>query len=120
MKIQEMMLLAGRPTSRSENSEGAQMNLQTTNGHRAGRKDLAAILVDAGAQKANAWRVLITPRLAQTFLARMGHNRPVRRNAVERYKASINDWPYTGEAMIFAASSGQMIDGQHRCIAIEE
>lgn len=61
----------------------------------------------------------VTPELAKTWLTQNVSNRPVRRETVHSYaRDMINGaWKVTGEAIKFS-SSGQLLDGQHRLLAI--
>jgi hypothetical protein len=65
--------------------------------------------------------VLITPEIAREFLARNRSNRPISRATVEKYKKDLIEkhWEVTHEG-IGIDINGNMIDGQHRCTAIEE
>lgn len=66
-------------------------------------------------------RYEITPDLAAELLARNKHNRPVSRREVERLKRILmgGQWEFNGEAIKFG-SSGELLDGQHRLLAIAE
>lgn len=63
--------------------------------------------------------VRVGPELAQTYLARNVHNRPLRQRHVALYAADMTagNWRYTGEPIKFDRD-GHLIDGQHRLAAI--
>lgn len=63
----------------------------------------------------------ITPQIAEGLLARNTHNRAVRISAVDQYAADMRkgDWQVNGEAIKISAG-GQILDGQHRLMAILE
>lgn len=62
---------------------------------------------------------IITPEVAQGYLARNKHNRAMRRGLVERYAESMKrgEWRATHQGIAFDAS-GYLLDGQHRLKAI--
>lgn len=64
---------------------------------------------------------LMTPAMAEQILKnnRMGNNRRVRQSRVDYYSAMIkrNAWDLNGET-IKIASDGQLLDGQHRLLAV--
>jgi hypothetical protein len=70
---------------------------------------------------ADAYRVAMTPDLARELLGLMKHNRPVKNRAVKYYCSQIQrgEWEYTGETIILN-KRGEVLDGQHRLIAIVE
>lgn len=70
------------------------------------------------AQPAQAFRVRVTPEMAQDFLKTMARNRPLVVGRVAAYQDRLRrgEWSYTGQGIVFA--NGKMIDGQHRCWAI--
>ena len=59
---------------------------------------------------------LITPALAEKYIAKNTHNRNIRQRTVDAYAADGN-WQWNGEAIKFAVS-GTLLDGQHRLLAI--
>lgn len=63
----------------------------------------------------------VTPALAERLLARNTHNRRVTFSRVDQYAADMRngDWQLNGEA-IKISSTGQVLDGQHRLMAILE
>ncbi len=63
--------------------------------------------------------VTVTPDLATEWLARNGHNRPLRQRAVTDYARDMDSghWLQNGEAIKFA-SDGTLLDGQHRLHAV--
>jgi hypothetical protein len=63
--------------------------------------------------------VLVTPELAQEWLAKNEGNRPLRQNVVQLYATDIaaGKWQMNGETIKLAAS-GRVLDGQHRLQAI--
>lgn len=63
----------------------------------------------------------ITPKLAEKLLARNTHNRGISTSRIGQYAADIRkgDWQLNGEA-IKIAQTGQILDGQHRLLAILE
>jgi hypothetical protein len=63
----------------------------------------------------------LTPALAEQLLARNTHNRSVGMPRVEQYAADIRKghWRFNGEA-IKIAHTGQVLDGQHRLLAVLE
>lgn len=65
--------------------------------------------------------VTLDRKLAHDLLANAATNRSVRRSRVARYRTDMqhNHWMLNGEPIIIS-SEGKMIDGQHRCIAIED
>lgn len=77
-------------------------------------------LLGAGAGKANAFKVQLSPRLAKSFLGlNISYNRPVSQKTVERYASLMNQgrWVYSGQGIVFNCS-GEMINGQHTCEAV--
>jgi len=64
-------------------------------------------------------RVLVTPAMAEKFLARNGHNRRVQDSTVRRYASEMRNgrWIFTGEGIRFD-TNGNLIDGQHRLHAV--
>ena len=65
--------------------------------------------------------VTLDKNLAHDLLANAATNRSVRRSRIARYRSDMqhNHWMLNGEPIIIS-SEGKMIDGQHRCIAIED
>lgn len=65
--------------------------------------------------------VHVTPVLAEQWLSRNCRNRKVNRRTVAMYARAMQrgEWMLTGEAIKFA-SSGDLLDGQHRLAAIVE
>lgn len=65
--------------------------------------------------------MLITPAMAADWLRRNKTNRPIRRPDVERIKADIRvgRWRINGET-VKIDENGDLLDGQHRLIAIVE
>ncbi|MGV9891702.1 hypothetical protein [Streptomyces sp. NPDC003395] len=63
--------------------------------------------------------VMVTPQLAQEWLDRNVHNRPIRKNKVDNYARDMKagNWALNGEAIKFAID-GVLLDGQHRLHAI--
>lgn len=63
----------------------------------------------------------VTPALAQQWLDRNSKNRPVRKSRVAELAADMKAkrWMVNGETIIIA-EDGDMIDGQHRCLACVE
>jgi hypothetical protein len=63
--------------------------------------------------------VLVTPELAQEWLAKNEGNRPLRQHVVQIYATDIaaGKWQMNGETIKLAAS-GRVLDGQHRLQAI--
>lgn len=79
---------------------------------------LRRTLLERGEQ-AQAYHLMLTPALAKEFLERQRKNRPYRANRVLHYrnKMRADDWGFTGQPLIFN-QYGQMMDGQHRCLAV--
>lgn len=65
--------------------------------------------------------VELTPKLAHQLLQRNKHNRGIANARVEQYAADMRrgDWQINGEA-IKVSRDGQILDGQHRLLAILE
>ncbi len=65
--------------------------------------------------------VTITPKLAEKWLQRNTHNRGVVSSRVDQYAADMRrgDWRVNGET-IKVAADGQILDGQHRLMAVLE
>lgn len=63
--------------------------------------------------------ITVTPALAQEWLDRNLHNRPIRKNKVDSYARDMKsgNWALNGEAVKFAVD-GILLDGQHRLHAI--
>lgn len=63
--------------------------------------------------------ITVTPALAQEWLDRNVHNRPIRKNKVADYARDMRSgrWALNGEAVKFAID-GVLLDGQHRLLAI--
>jgi hypothetical protein len=63
--------------------------------------------------------ITINPTVAQLFLEKNSHNRPISSNSVQRYAAEMlgGRWKITGEPIQFSAS-GRLLDGQHRLLAV--
>jgi hypothetical protein len=83
----------------------------------------AAEAPPAPAQKAqvNARIVTVTPAMAEKWLAHNSHNRSVTMSRVDQYAADMRkgEWQINGEAIKISAT-GQILDGQHRVMAILE
>ena len=79
-------------------------------------------LIDQAAKstKPIARVVRLDSAMATELLARAATNRDVRRTRVARYRADMEGghWVLNGEPMIIS-SEGKLIDGQHRCLAIQ-
>lgn len=79
-------------------------------------------LIDQAAKstKPIARVVRLDSAMATELLARAATNREVRRTRVARYRADMEGghWVLNGEPMIIS-SEGKLIDGQHRCLAIQ-
>lgn len=63
--------------------------------------------------------VRVTPAMAKDWLSKNTFNRAPQHKIVERYASDmiIGDWRLTGDTIKFA-STGELIDGQHRLLAI--
>lgn len=63
--------------------------------------------------------VLLTPELAQEWLGRNTHNRPLKTRKIEQYARDIEAgrWLLTGESIKFA-TDGRLLDGQNRLHAV--
>lgn len=63
--------------------------------------------------------VEITPDMAESFIGRNTHNRPVRQRIVDAYAADMTngDWRWNGEGIKFDTGD-VLLDGQHRLLAI--
>lgn len=63
--------------------------------------------------------VMVTPALAESWLTKMGPNRPLRKHDVERIAADIKkgEWELNGETIKFLKND-ILIDGQHRLAAV--
>lgn len=72
-------------------------------------------------RKVKARMMTITPAIAEKMLGRNLPNRKVRSNTVKQYAADMKAgaWAFNGEA-IKIAHTGQILDGQHRLIAVME
>lgn len=69
-----------------------------------------------------AERVTITPDMAEAWLERRcAHQRPVSQNNIRGLTSQITagKWCFDGSSIVFD-TNGQLIDGQHRCIAVVE
>lgn len=66
-------------------------------------------------------RIEITTTLAQELLNMNDHNRPIKQVIVEKYAYDMkNDlWQYTGDT-IKISKTGNLLDGQHRLLAIQQ
>lgn len=64
--------------------------------------------------------VTLDSALASELLARAAPNRDVRKSRVARYRTdmTLGHWTMTGEPIVIS-SDGKLIDGQHRCLAIQ-
>lgn len=67
----------------------------------------------------NIKEMVVTPDLAEQWLAKNTHNRNIRMNHVRGLAADMtnSEWTWNGEAIKFAAD-GTLLDGQHRLAAI--
>lgn len=65
--------------------------------------------------------VIVTPEMALRWLEKNTNNRPVARIVVERYKRDMlaGLWQFTNAGVAFDVN-GDLIDGQHRLLAISE
>ena len=81
-------------------------------------QDLTKLLLENG-QPETCYRILLSPELAAEFLGRMRTNRPAKVRTVLNYRSQLraDRWGFTGQPLIFN-TMGQMMDGQHRCLAI--
>lgn len=63
----------------------------------------------------------ITPDVAERYLGKNTHNRPIRHRTVSTYAADMTagHWRWNGEGIKFAVD-GTLLDGQHRLLAIVE
>lgn len=63
----------------------------------------------------------ITPKLAEKYLEKNTNNRNINRNRVLQYAKDMQEgmWLFSGDPIKFS-KSGEMIDGQHRLLAIIE
>lgn len=63
--------------------------------------------------------VKVTPEVAEKWLGKNVHNRNVRPRTVDSYARDMaaGQWQITGEAIKFA-SNGDLLDGQHRLLAV--
>lgn len=63
----------------------------------------------------------VTPEMAEAILRGNERNRHVKQNKVEEYKGALarGEWMYNGDT-IRVTTTGKLIDGQHRLIAISE
>jgi hypothetical protein len=70
-------------------------------------------------EKMKVEMVLLTPEMAEQLLLKNTHNRGVVWSRVDAFAADLKAgaWRVNGEA-IKVASTGQMLDGQHRCHAV--
>lgn len=61
----------------------------------------------------------ITPELAEEYMGKNTHNRNIRNYRVDAYAEDMVNgaWQWNGEAIKFS-ESGQLLDGQHRLLAI--
>lgn len=75
----------------------------------------------ANGQRHEAFHIILTPELAEQFLATMDGNRPCRRPRVQFYAKAMaaGEWVFNGEPIIFDVR-GAMVNGQHRCEAVIE
>lgn len=62
----------------------------------------------------------VTPNLAAQYMKTVANNRKISRSVVQKYALAMKrgEWRATGQPIIFDAT-GRMIDGQHRCKAVE-
>lgn len=65
--------------------------------------------------------IIVTPEMALRWLQKNTNNRPVSRITVERYKRDMlaGLWQFTNAGVAFDVN-GDLIDGQHRLLAISE
>jgi hypothetical protein len=66
--------------------------------------------------------IKITPKLAEDWLGKNSHNRPLRNKDVERFAGAMErgEWMLNGDAIRFSADGETLLDGQHRLWAIIE
>lgn len=78
-------------------------------------------LVSKSQAKPSARVISLTPALAEVLLDRNPANRKINFRAVETYTHEIrgNRWSFNGEPII-VANTGELNDGQHRCMAVIE
>lgn len=76
-------------------------------------------VVDISSGKPSASVVVITPEVASRWIAKNLKNRNIRSAAVNAYARDMErgNWQLTGEAVKFD-TSGNLIDGQHRLMAV--
>lgn len=62
---------------------------------------------------------IVSPAMAKEYLERKAVNRPVSDRAVDRYVRDMREenWQSNGQPIIFS-SEGNLLDGQHRCLAV--
>lgn len=94
---------------------------QTEQSYRERERSPAASAPAAAAPKITARLVQVTPKMAEKLLARNTHNRGIVEGRVLQYAADMaaGNWQINGEAIKIAAD-GQILDGQHRLLAITE
>jgi hypothetical protein len=63
--------------------------------------------------------ITLTPDLARDMIENQAANRPVKKAKVNQFAKDIldNNWRVTGDS-VKVNTKGQMIDGQHRCLAV--
>lgn len=75
-------------------------------------------------KRAEAFRIKLTPELAEELLRDQEHQRPVKVHRVAYYRRLIREgkWHYTGQGIVcmYRGSKLIMLDGQHRCRAVIE
>ena len=66
-------------------------------------------------------QIMLTPELAEQYLKTMVRNRPVSKTKVKKFTEDISsgNWGMTHQSLAFT-ESGQLCDGQHRCLAVIE
>lgn len=76
---------------------------------------------DPAAPAISAQLMTITPKLAEAWLRNNSHNRGVANSRVDQYAADMRrgEWRVNGETIKLAAD-GQVLDGQHRLLAVLE
>jgi anti-sigma28 factor (negative regulator of flagellin synthesis) len=67
----------------------------------------------------SAQLMTVTPELAEAWLGRNSHNRPIRQRRVEDIQGAIErgEWKLNGDAIRFGVD-GTLLDGQHRLWAV--
>ena len=68
---------------------------------------------------ATANKIAVTPEIARQWLLNNVHNRPVSATTVEKYRINMiaGQWKYAADPIRFAIG-GNLLDGQHRLIAL--